>query len=168
MKPTLLLNATYEPLTVVTWKKAITLMILGKAEAIEEHERVVRSARDTFTLPSVLRLIRRVNAPRTGIQFSRLNVYRRDGFECQYCGDEFDFDDLTFDHVVPQSRGGETDWNNIVTACGPCNRAKGDRTPEEAGMPLLNQPKRPRWWPFSESAQNFDKHPDSWRPYLWT
>lgn len=168
MKTALLLNATYEPLRVVPWKKAITLMILGKAEAIERHDRVVHSANDVFVLPSVLRLVRRVKVPRMGIQFSRVNVYRRDGFTCQYCGEEFNADALTFDHVMPQSRGGSTDWKNIVTSCGPCNRQKGDRTPSEADMPLLTQPKKPRWWPFSESSRNFDKHPESWRPYLWT
>ena len=168
MEPALLLNATYEPLTIVSWKKAITLLILGKAEIIEEQERVVRSATRVFTLPSVLRLIRRVTVPRHRVQFSRTNVYRRDAFRCQYCGDRFRGDDLTFDHVLPRSRGGETNWTNIVTSCRPCNRFKGDRTPDEADMPLLAQPKEPRWWPFSASSARFEEHPEEWKPYLWT
>jgi len=167
MKPALLLNATYEPLRIVSWKKAITMLVLDKAELIERHDRVVRSATESYALPSVLRLTRRVEVPRQGIRFTRMNVYRRDGFECQYCGDKFDTDRLTFDHVLPQSRGGATTWSNIVTCCGPCNRHKGDRTPAEAGMSLNNEPRKPRWWPFSASSINIDKHPENWRPYLW-
>jgi len=168
MKPALLLNATYEPLRIVPWKKAITLVLLDKAELVERHERDVRSASDVFALPSVLRLTRRVKVPRNGVRFTRTNVYRRDGFICQYCGIEYDVEDLTFDHVVPQSRGGSTNWTNIVTCCSPCNRRKGNQTPAEAGMPLENEPRKPRWWPFSASSLNIDKHPDNWRPYLWT
>lgn len=168
MKPALLLNATYEPLSIVSWKKAITLLILGKAEMIEAQKRVVRSATQAFKLPSVLRLVRRVTVPRSRVQFSRDNVYRRDGFQCQYCGERFRKDELTFDHVLPRSRGGETNWTNIVTSCRPCNRAKGDRTPSEATMPLLSKPKEPRWWPFSASSARFEEHPEEWKPYLWT
>ena len=168
MKPALLLNATYEPLRIVPWKKAITLVFLDKAELVERHDRKVPSASSSFDLPSVLRLTRRVKVPRNGVRFTRMNVYRRDGFSCQYCGVEYDVDHLTFDHVVPQSRGGSTNWTNIVTCCGPCNRRKGDRTPSEAGMPLASKPGKPRWWPFSESSINLEKHPDNWRPYLWT
>ncbi|QDG54222.1 HNH endonuclease [Persicimonas caeni] len=168
MDPALLLNATYEPLSVVSWKKAITLLILGKAEMIEPQASVVHSATRVFRLPSVLRLLRRVSVPRSRVQFSRTNVYRRDGFSCQYCGVRFRKEELTFDHVLPRSRGGATNWTNIVTSCKPCNRTKGDRTPEEATMPLLSQPKEPRWWPFSASSARFDEHPDEWKPYLWT
>lgn len=168
MNPALLLNATYEPLSIVSWKKAITLLILGKAEMIEAQQRVVRSATRAFRLPSVLRLVRRVHVPRSRVQFSRSNVYRRDAFSCQYCGQHYRKEELTFDHVLPRSRGGETNWTNIVTSCKPCNRTKGDRTPDEADMPLLSQPKEPRWWPFSASSARFEEHPDEWRPYLWT
>lgn len=169
MKSALLLNATYEPLRVVSWKKAIHLLILDKAEMLEHHEgQEIRSASESYSLPSVLRLVRRVSVPRRSVQFSRINVYRRDGFRCQYCGEEFGVDELTFDHVLPCSRGGTTTWSNIVTCCGPCNRKKGDRTPEEADMELLSNPKKPRWWPFTESSRNFEKHPEDWHQYLWT
>ncbi|MGM0557527.1 MAG: HNH endonuclease [Myxococcota bacterium] len=168
MRPALLLNATYEPLSVVSWKKAITLVILGKAEMIEQQRNEVRSATRTFTLPSVLRLVKRVRVPRSRVRFTRLNVYRRDQFRCQYCGDQFRGEELTFDHVMPRSRGGDTSWSNITTSCKPCNRVKGDRTPPEADMPLLNEPKEPRWWPFSAGSARFEQHPESWKPYLWT
>ena len=167
MEPALLLNATYEPLSVVSWKKAITLVLLGKAEMIEKQDRPVRSATRSFALPSVLRLFSRVHVPRRAVQFSRINVYRRDGFRCQYCGTKLAVSRLTFDHVVPRSRGGQTSWDNIVTSCEPCNRLKGDRTPVEAEMPLLNQPREPRWWPFSLSSWDAHEHPEGWHPYMW-
>lgn len=168
MNPALLLNATYEPLSIVSWKKAITLLILGKAEMLAEQSSVARSATQIFKLPAVLRLVRRVSVPRSRVQFSRDNVYRRDGYCCQYCGDQFMKEKLTFDHVLPRSRGGRATWKNIVASCQPCNLSKGNRTPEEAQMPLLKQPGEPRWWPFSSSSANFEKHPEAWRPYLWT
>lgn len=168
MEPALLLNASYEPLSIVNWKKAITLLWLGKAEVIVSHPRAIRSATETLWLPSVLRLQRRVRVPRHRVHFSRHNVYRRDGYRCQYCAKRFAASDLTFDHVLPRSRGGETNWINIVTSCQPCNRLKCSRTPAEAGMPLLQQPREPRWWPFSAGAGNLDEHPEDWKPYLWT
>ncbi|QED25752.1 HNH endonuclease [Microvenator marinus] len=166
MEPALLLNATYEPLLVVDWKKAITLVILGKAEVLAAQDNSVRSATDEFLLPSVLRLFSRVRVPRRAVQFSRGNVYRRDGHRCQYCGVDQHETTLTFDHVLPRSRGGQTTWENIVTSCEPCNRRKGDLTPLEAEMPLLSKPKEPKWWPFSTSQWD-GHHPERWKPYLW-
>ncbi len=168
MEPALLLNASYEPLSIVDWRKAITLWWRGKAEVLVSHPRKIRSATATIDLPSVLRLQRRVKIPRHRVTFTRANVYRRDGFRCQYCGGRFQSQELTFDHVVPRSRGGDTSWTNIVTSCRPCNRTKCSRTPGEAQMPLLSQPREPRWWPFSASAGNLDDHPEDWKPYLWT
>ena len=167
MQPALLLNATYEPLVVVSWKKAITMVLLGKAEVLEAQDALVRSSHREHILPSVLRLLDRVHSPRRAVQFSRVNVYRRDGFRCQYCREALPVGRLTFDHVVPRSRGGETSWENIVTSCGPCNRTKGDRTPVEAGMPLERTPREPRWWPFSMSSWDAEDHPERWRPYMW-
>lgn len=167
MEPTLLLNASYEPLSVVTWKKAITLLLLGKAEMIETQEYSARSVSKSYALPAVLRLRNRVTVPRKSVGFTRANVYRRDGFRCQYCTEKFSGGVLTFDHVMPVSRGGRMSWENIVTSCGPCNRAKGDLTPEEASMPLLKQPKAPRWRPFSLSSWDAEDHPLVWHPYMW-
>lgn len=166
MEPALLLNATYEPLLVINWRKAITLILLGKAETLEPQTTRVHSASASHELPSVLRLRRRVKVPRKSVQFSRSNVYRRDDYRCQYCGVTKGDAILTFDHVIPRSRGGDTSWENIVTSCARCNRRKGDRTPAEAEMKLANKPIEPRWWPFSLSS--FDgKHPEHWKPYLW-
>ena len=168
MKPALLLNATYEPLSIVSWRKAITLLILGKVEVLVHQEKRVRSATKSFVLPSVIRLLQRVSVPRQRVQFSRMNIYRRDSFECQYCGEHFGPPELTFDHVLPRSRGGETSWTTIVTSCKPCNLVKGDRTPREAKMPLRNRPKEPTWWPFTAGSVDFHKHPVDWHPYLWS
>lgn len=168
MEPALLLNASYEPLLIVDWKKAITLWFRGKAEVLVSHPRTIASATETFALPSVLRLQRRVRLPRHQVNFTRANVYRRDGHQCQYCGTRFQAVELTFDHVMPRSRGGETSWTNIVTSCKRCNRLKCSRTPQEAQMPLLSQPREPKWWPFSTGAGNIDEHPEDWQPYLWT
>lgn len=167
MEPALLLNATYEPLSVVSWKKAITLVLLNKAEILEPQEREVRSATRSFTLPSVLRLYSRVKVPRRTVQFSRSNVYRRDGYRCQYCTVKFPVSRLTFDHVVPRSRGGQTTWENIVTSCSECNRVKGDRTPTEAQMPLASKPKEPKWWPFSSSSWDYGDYNERWKTYMW-
>jgi 5-methylcytosine-specific restriction endonuclease McrA len=167
MEPALLLNSTYEPLKVISWQKAITLVVLGKADVLEHQRFSVRSQHEEFVLPSVLRLTRRVRIPRKPVQFSRANIYRRDGFQCQYCGQRFAPGLLTFDHVIPRSRGGDTSWLNIVASCQSCNRIKADRTPEEAGLQLLNSPREPQWWPFTASGFGNDPHPEQWRSYLW-
>jgi 5-methylcytosine-specific restriction endonuclease McrA len=166
MEPALLLNSTYEPILVIDWKKAITLVVLGKAEILVHQSSTVRSASATHKLPSVLRLHQRVRVPRRTVQFSRANIYRRDNYQCQYCGISNREATMTFDHVLPRSRGGQTTWDNIVTSCEPCNREKGDLTPEEARMSLLQRPREPKWWPFTMSP--WDGHqPDQWKPYLW-
>jgi len=167
MEPALLLNATYEPLSIVDWKKAITLVLLGKAEIVEPQDRAVRSATRSHELPSVLRLYARVKVPRRSVQFSRSNVYRRDSYQCQYCTRKYPVSMLTFDHVLPRSRGGLTSWENIVTSCEECNRQKGDRTPLEAGMPLRSKPKEPRWWPFSSGSWDYGDYQERWKTYMW-
>ena len=145
MEQTLLLNATYEPLKVVHWQKAITLWCQGKVEVIAVYDREVRSVSFSFKLPSVIRLLRYIKIKRQidYVPFSRANIYARDEHTCQYCAELFPSADLTFDHVVPVAQGGRKDWENIVTCCIPCNRRKGGRTPDEAGMHLIRMPKRP-------------------------
>jgi 5-methylcytosine-specific restriction endonuclease McrA len=167
MEPALLLNATYEPIKVISWQKAITLIVLGKAEVLEQQTYSVRSQHDEFVLPSVLRLTKRIRVPRKPVQFSRANVYRRDSYQCQYCGIKCAPAQLTFDHVMPRSRGGETSWLNIVASCQLCNRIKADRTPEEAGLELMNVPKEPQWWPFTAHGFGSDNHPTRWTSYMW-
>lgn len=169
MKPSaLLLNATYEPISVLDWQDTMTLLTKDKVQPIEYHDDVtVSSANDEHKLPSVVRLLERAHVERKEVAFSRRNVYLRDNFTCQYCGEEFPYDELTYDHVVPQSEGGPTTWENIVTACSPCNMKKDDRTPEEAGMELRSEPKKPGKLPFGMRLYRRNKSED-WEPYLWT
>src|SRR5512133_2630298 len=145
MEQTLLLNATYEPLKVVHWQKAVTLWCQGKVEIISSYDREIRSVSFSFKLPSVIRLLRLVHIKRRAdyVPFSRANIYARDDYRCQDCGDVFPTSDLTFDHVVPDAHGGRKDWENIVTCCITCNRRKGGRTPEQARMRLIRHPRRP-------------------------
>jgi len=169
MEQALLLNATYEPLKVVHWQKAITLWCQGKVEIIAVHDREVRSVSFSLKLPSVIRLLRYVRIKKRFdyVPFSRANIYARDGYSCQYCGSAFPTPELTFDHVVPVSRGGRKDWENIVTSCVSCNRRKGGRTPSEAGMRLVRHPRRPESAPAIRITIGLRNAPDSWRDYLY-
>ena len=168
MTHALLLNASFEPLKVVDWQKAITLLFQGKVEVVANYEREIHSVSFTIKMPSVIRLLRYIKIKRRVdyVPFSRANIYARDEHTCQYCGEAFASGDLTFDHVVPVAQGGRKDWENIVTCCVTCNRKKGGRTPAEAGMHLQRTPKRPESAPairikFSHNA------PESWRDYLY-
>lgn len=170
MEQTLLLNATYEPLVIVSWQRAMTLWCQGKVEIVSTHDREARSVSFTFRLPSVVRLLRLVRARRAPVvvPFTRANIYARDEYRCQYCGEQFAAVDLTFDHVVPVAAGGTKGWENIVTACQPCNRRKGPRTPAEAGMKLLRQPTRPK--AFADVLRvtvGLKTTPASWRDFLY-
>jgi 5-methylcytosine-specific restriction endonuclease McrA len=169
MEQTLLLNATYEPIKIVDWQRAMTLWCQGKVEIVEVHDREVRAVKFTFKLPAVVRLLRfvRVRIKRDYVPFTRANIYARDEYTCQYCGQEFPSEDLTFDHVVPSAQGGRKTWDNIVTACMDCNRKKGARTPEEAGLTLVRAPHKPASSPLLRVVIGLRKTPESWRNYLY-
>ena len=172
MEQALLLNASYEPLKVVDWQKAVTLWCQGKVEVIAVHDREIRAVTFTFKLPSVIRLLRFVKIKRRFdyVPFSRANIYARDNHTCQYCNEHFPTSELTFDHVVPVAQGGRKDWENIVTCCVSCNRRKGGRTPSEAGMKLRRHPRRPDHVPAIRMTITFGdptKAPESWRDYLY-
>lgn len=167
MEQVLLLNLSYEPLKVINWKKAITLLCLGKVEVIEEYGRDIRSVSMTIRLPSVVRLLRMVKRPKRPVRFSRQNIYARDRYRCQYCGSRFPTEELTYDHVLPRSRGGKTEWENIVTCCVTCNRKKGGKTPEEARMHLIRKPVRPTWVPAVRITIGIKEVPNTWRDYLY-
>lgn len=143
----LVLNNTYEPINVCNARRALRMMMLGKAETIEaEDEFWIRSEYLKLRLPVVIRLLRYVNTPRqTEVPFSKKNVFRRDHYSCQYCGAA---GELTLDHIVPRSRGGRTNWDNIVCCCRRCNARKGNRLPGEVGMILLRLARKPRYYPF--------------------
>jgi 5-methylcytosine-specific restriction endonuclease McrA len=160
----LVLNQDYEPLNVCSVKKAIVLLLLGKAELIEAYEgRVLRSVSRELPFPSVVRLSLFVHIPFKRIILSRKNILRRDNHRCQYCGRTDPM--LTVDHIHPRSRGGTDSWDNLVCACVGCNNRKGDRTPEEAGMPLLRKPIKPNHVTF---IRHFVGNvTDKWKPYLF-
>lgn len=169
MEQTLVLNATFEPIKVVDWQRAITLWSLGKVEILETHDKEVRAVSFSFKLPSVVRLLKfvRVRLDRDFVPFTRANIYARDSYTCQYCDREFDSEDLTFDHVIPSSLGGRKSWENIVTACIDCNRRKDNRTPEQAGMKLRTAPRKPKSSPVFRIMLGLKRTPDSWRSYLY-
>lgn len=164
---TLLLNSSYEPMRVVSWQKALVLWFQDKVEILEYHPIFARSVRSSFQLPSVLRLKIYVR-PRSlaTIRFCRENVYIRDGFRCQYCAHEFPAKLLTLDHVVPVSKNGQKTWTNVVTACRSCNQRKANRTPDQANMPLLSQPRAPLWLPVVQVELRPEKIPETWLQYL--
>ncbi|MCA9730904.1 HNH endonuclease [candidate division KSB1 bacterium] len=160
----LILNQSYEPLSVVSAQKAIVLIYLGKAEIVEKHPTmVVRSIMISFPYPSIIRLSRYVYIPRKRVILSRKNVLRRDGFRCQYCGEKSQ--PLTVDHVIPKRMGGQDTWENLVCACFNCNNKKGDRTPEIANMLLQSKPKKPSYLFFIQQEIKFSQ--ESWKPYLF-
>jgi 5-methylcytosine-specific restriction endonuclease McrA len=165
---TLLLNSTYEPLKVITWQRAVTLLWLGKVEVIRHYDRDIRSVTFKIRMPAVVRLLRFIRRKRQQISFSRKNLFARDDNSCQYCGQKRDSSELTYDHVVPRSLGGKTDWQNIVTCCIACNRRKGGRTPEQAGMRLLRHPRRPEKLPGVLTITiGLSSAPDAWRDFLY-
>ena len=163
MQQVLVLNASYEPLNVTTVRRAHVLVFKGKAEVIEELERGLHSASDTYAWPHVIRLVQYVRVPRSvQRKISRRALFARDGWRCMYCGTTGGR--LTLDHVVPRSRGGESSWENVVTSCAPCNLRKGDRLLEEAGLVLIRAPRAPAPVLFIHLAA--PKIPDRWQPYL--
>jgi 5-methylcytosine-specific restriction endonuclease McrA len=162
----LVLNATYEPLSVVSVKRAVILLLKEKAEIIEAAQSYIRSERKALPVPLVIRLVYYVRIPhRLSLPVSRRSVLARDYYTCQYCGAQPGRKDLTIDHVIPRSRGGKTMWENLVTACQACNSRKGDRTPEEANMRLPARPKRPRYVALVLLEGAATK--EVWEKYIW-
>jgi len=164
----LVLNASFEPLHIVTWQRAIQLLFQGKVEVIEESDQEIRTVRLTIKVPAVLRLLNYVplSKKKNIIRFSRTNIFLRDNNICQYCSRQFSKTHLTLDHVVPIVQGGRKCWENIVTACKPCNQRKGGRTPAQANMQLVRKPRQPNWLPGASISFGFTKTPERWRIYL--
>ena len=159
----LVLNASYEPLNVCSVRRAHVLVFKGKAELVEQLERPLRSAVDTYPWPHVIRLVTYVRVPRAvQRKISRRALFARDEWRCVYCGTSGGR--LTLDHVVPRSRGGDSVWENVVTSCAPCNLRKGDRLLEEAAMRLAREPRPPAPALFIRLAA--PKIPSTWQPYL--
>ena len=166
MENTLLLSAGFEPLRVISWKKAVTLTVLGKVDVLEEYGREVHSPSLTLRLPAVIKLIRYLKPVPKRVKFSRQNLFFRDGYTCQYCHRRFPMHQLTYDHIVPRSRGGKTSWTNVVTSCTRCNLRKGNKPLHSLNYRLLKRPEEPRWLPQFAALLPRDSAPDLWQNYL--
>jgi len=140
----LVLDVGYTPIGVIPWQKAISLFYSGKIEILSEYDREIRSVSLTIKMPAVIRLLKWFKARvYSSVRFNKGNLYLRDGGKCAYCSTPIPISKSTYDHVIPKSKGGKTDWTNIVLACHICNRKKDCRTPEEAGLRLEVKPYKP-------------------------
>jgi 5-methylcytosine-specific restriction endonuclease McrA len=144
-KQVLVLNASYEPLSLVSVRRAIVLLLREKAEVLEVTQHLLRSNNRTMSVPLVIRLVHYVRLPHRKVPSTRSAIMLRDAYVCQYCGESPGRHLLTVDHVVPRCRGGVHDWDNLVTACMRCNQKKGSLTPEEANMHLIRKPVEPSY-----------------------
>ena len=166
---TLLLTQGYEPIKIISWQRAMTLLMLDKVEVVEEYDTEIRGTSIMLNVPAVVRLRKAFRRFAKPVKFSRVNIYARDEYRCQYCGTKCSIDQLTYDHVTPRSRGGKTTWENIVSCCYACNAEKANRTPAEARMTLLSTPVRPSWMPAVQIRVSARSVPDAWRDYVyWT
>ncbi|MCI0399485.1 MAG: HNH endonuclease [Chloroflexi bacterium] len=171
MVDVLLLNASYEPLAVIPWRRALSLLARGRVDAATTDSVTIHSVSQAMRVPTVLRLRHYVNVPRRGAGWSRQGVFQRDRYHCIYCGiqpsewrsgRQLTRRDFTIDHIIPRSRGGRNTWGNTACACFACNHRKGDRTPHEAGMVMRWEPKIPR----VDYLVAYGEIPDSWKVYL--
>ena len=160
--PVLVLNQNYQPLNVCNARRAIVLLGHGKADLVANGRGYVRSVTRTFPVPSVIRLIYMVKRPLMRRRLSRRAVFYRDGFTCQYCGKTTK--ELTLDHIIPRSRGGAHIWENVVSACIPCNHRKARLTPAEANLSLVREPGTPRPNPYY--LFHHRNILDEWRPFI--
>lgn len=163
----LVLNAAYFPHQIVSWEDAITLVYQEKAQVLEEYDEVISSPSMEFFTPAVIRLMTMSGKDfKREVKFSRVNVFSRDSFTCQYCGQRFKMKELTFDHVVPRKQGGITSWTNVVSACRLDNGLKGARTPEQAGMRLLRRPAKPTTLPLYPVISARSEIPKIWEKWV--
>lgn len=159
----LVLNQNYEPMSVCSARRAVVLLYLDKAEMIEKNHQTLHSISTSMPLPSIVRLSRFIQVPRKRVLLNRKNILKRDHHQCQYCGTTEG--SVTVDHIIPRVRGGRDTWENLVCACTRCNAKKGNRTPHEAGMKLLRQPRKPGYLYFIQHLVGVPD--DRWKPYLF-
>ena len=178
----LVLNRSYFPVHVTSVRRAVCLLYQGIAKAVDQqyrtfdfnswsdlssalHDDTISLVDRVIRVPRVILLIGYDRVPKRQVRFSRFNVFARDNNTCQYCGEKLPRSELNLDHVVPRSQGGLSTWENMVCSCFTCNRIKGGRMPEEAGMRLIRKPFRPEWTPFMLETFSFKRYHE-WRPYL--
>jgi len=168
--PTLVLNADYQPLSYFplslwSWQDTIKAVFLDRVNIVSEYDEVVRSPGFSMKIPSVISLKEYIKNQKSPV-FTRFNVFLRDRFSCQYCGSG---EELTFDHLLPRSKGGQTNWDNVVTACSACNVKKGGRLLNNSGMKLNQEPFQPSTEDLHKNGKNFPPNflHKSWMDYLY-
>lgn len=162
----LVLNASYEPLRLISVRRAVILLLQEKAEVVEAIEQQIRASNRALDVPLVIRLLRYIAIPRRmRLPCTRRGVLVRDRETCQYCGAQPGRAHLTIDHVLPRTQGGTTEWENVVAACSSCNHRKGGRTPQQAGMSLIAQPRQPHYLAFVLLGE-LERH-TVWRKYAF-
>jgi 5-methylcytosine-specific restriction endonuclease McrA len=160
----LVLNSNYEPLNVCNMRRAIALMLLGKAEVLQQRDIPLATIRGEQSAPSVLKMRYQVRRPMPQLRLSRHSILARDNYTCQYCGSK---KELTIDHVLPRWAGGPHTWDNLVACCRRCNLKKGDKTPAQAHMKLARKPKRPHFIPYLSLPLYLKAQGrEDWRMYL--
>ncbi|MEM6811451.1 MAG: HNH endonuclease [Pseudomonadota bacterium] len=171
--PALILNADYRPLSYFPlslwpWQEAVKAIFRESVHVIAEYDRVIHSPNAEFKLPSVVALKEYVQTS-SSPAFTRFNVFLRDAWHCQYCGGAFKTHQLTFDHVIPRSRGGQTSWDNIVSACRPCNTRKGNKLPKDCDMHPITAPREPTIFELQETGRKFPPNflHESWGDFLY-
>ena len=162
--PCLVLNQSYEPLNVCRARRAINMIFSGKAEMLENGSGYIHTANTVFPIPTVIKLAYLVRRPRPQPKLTRVEIFNRDHYTCQYCGKVSN--QLTLDHVIPRLQGGRHSWENLVSACGPCNRRKAGRTPEQAHMLLHKTPVRPPGNIYLNIPLHFIQTQINWHKYL--
>ena len=178
----LVLNRSYFPVHITSVRRAFSLLYQGIAKAVDQqyrtfdyeswsalsatvHDETIGLIDCAIRVPRVILLVSYDRVPRRQVRFSRFNVFARDKNTCQYCGRRFSRSELNLDHVLPRSQGGLSTWTNIVCSCLRCNRVKGGRRPEEAGMRLIKKPVQPEWTPFTLETFTFKRYQE-WLPFL--
>lgn len=163
----LLLDKSFRPLRALSWRRAILLELSGRVEVLQYYDHFIQTPSRRFVMPAVLRASSWVERVPSSVALTRRNVLLRDGGICVYCGASGTLRELTIDHVLPRSRGGRTEWSNVVSACSKCNRDKGDRTPAEAGMVLGVTPKPPTALQLGRRGMvSVGEPPPEWRAWL--
>ena len=166
-RPVLVLNASYEPINICAARRALVLILKGVALAEEHTQGNFHAQRANIPMPSVIRLLEYRRIPHQTRALSRKNILMRDRFTCQYCHKVFNSGDLTLDHVIPRSRGGETNWENLVACCHVCNNRKGNRTPEEANLKILHAPRPFNLHTGRHLMRLLAKSDEQWKKYLF-
>lgn len=169
MERVLLLNSSYEPISVIGAERAIRLLFLGKVTVVEETNVTWHSISVAIRVPSIVRMVnyvKNLTGKRSVVKLTRKNIMLRDKYTCQYCGKKHAPSKLNIDHVIPRGQGGKSEWENLVTSCIKCNSRKDCQTPQQAGMTLNHMPKKPDFFVFT-LHRKYNEVPKGWLDYMY-